>query len=203
MACGATFYVTPEGEYPAEGAMLPFRGIWDRLAPQAATIYLAAISYDPFCGRRLSQLYRIVRLNQRDRVIAELQAARPVTTSALLAEWFTLHEAPFTEQQAAAAIRERLRTLPRGLFVDPELAQDPSRLVVQAIRHLRDVGIVRAVNGTLMLGPHRRHPDFPHTQDIIAYQARFFSETLQGAGIICAALPASEPVRPKASGLPA
>ncbi|HZZ65593.1 MAG TPA: MFS transporter, partial [Candidatus Baltobacteraceae bacterium] len=203
MALGATFYVTPEGEYPSDGTMLPFRGIWDRLAPQAGAIYLAAISYDPFSARKLSQLYRIVLLQRHDRVTAELQAARPVTTSALLAEWFTLHAAPFTEEEAAAAIRERLRTLPREVFVDPELVREPSRLVVQAIRHLRDVGIVRAVNGTLMLGPHRRHPDFPQTEDIIAYQARFFAETLQGAGIISSDLHAPEPMRPKAPGLPA
>ena len=163
---GATFYVTPEGEYPSDGAMLPFRGIWDRLAPHAQSVYLAAISYDPFVGGRLSQLYRIVRLRSKENVVAELQAARPVTTSALLSEWLVNLGTPFTEDEAVTAVEQRLRTLPEGLFVDPELQRNTRALVRQAVGNVRKYG--------------RKHPQFPQTPDMVNFQARFFAETLQG-----------------------
>jgi MFS family permease len=180
MLRGATFYVTPEGDYPVDGAMLPFRGIWDRLAPHAQTVLLTAISYDPFVGRRLSQLYRIIPLRSKDRVVAELKAARPVTTSALLAEWLNGRTARFTGAEAACAVERRLRTLPPGLFVDPELSANPRAAVQDALRNLRRYGIVAADDGAFVLADVRKHPHFPNTPDIIAFQARFFSETLQG-----------------------
>jgi len=180
MKRGATFYVTPEGEYPTDGAMLPFRGIWDRLAPHAESVFLTAISYDPFVGRRLSQLYRIVPLRDKEQVVAELKAARPVTTSALLSEWLSNRREPFTEEEAVRAVEGRLKTLPAGLFIDPELAARPRELAEQAVHNLRRYGIVRACDGKLALSQTRRHPHFPGTEDIVAFQTRFFTETLQG-----------------------
>ncbi len=187
MLRGATFYVTPEGEYSPDGVMLPFRGIWERLSPNAQNIYLTAISYDPLAGKRLSQLYRIVPLVNRENVVAELKAARPVTTSALLSEWLAQRDdTPFTDEEAVAAVEERLRTLPAGLFVDPELKRSPRTLVLNAVRNLRARG--------------RRHPQFPKTDDIVAFQARFFAETLQGLEQVHLA---ELPVCPNGAGLPA
>jgi MFS family permease len=178
---GATFYITPEGDYPSDGTMLPFRGIWDRLAPVVQDVFLTAISYDPFVGRRLSQLYRIVPLQNKEWVVAELQAARPVTTSALLGEWLVRRSEPFTEEEAIAAVTERLQALPAELFIDPELLRNPRAMVRDAVQNLRRYSIVRTVAGERMvLTEHRKHPHFPQTQDIIAYQARFFAQTLQG-----------------------
>jgi MFS family permease len=189
MRRGATFYVTPEGEYPIDGIMLPFRGIWDRLAPHAEQIYLAAISYDPFVGHRLSQLYRIIPLRNKERVVAELQAARPVTVSALLSEWLVDRSAPFTDEEAIEAIEQRLKTLPKELFIDPELLRNPRRLVVKAARYLRERG--------------RKHPQFPQTSDLVAFQARFFAQTLEGLHALTGTVEPEASSRPNAAGLPA
>ncbi len=177
---GATFFVTPEGEYTRDGAMLRFRGIWDRLAPLAGEVYLVAISYDPFVGRRLSEMYRIVPLRDKSHVVAELQAARPVTTSALLSEWLAHREGAFTEAEAGAAVEARLQSLPGELFVDPELRADPRGMVSAAMRNLEKHGIVERQGGRFVLSRHRKHPHFPDVDDIIAFQATFIGETLQG-----------------------
>ena len=60
---GGTFYLTPEGHYTYDGRMRPMRGAVERLAP-LATIYLVGVSYDPFVSKRLSMLYRVVRLSE-------------------------------------------------------------------------------------------------------------------------------------------
>ena len=58
---GATFYITPEGDFSRDGRMHPMRGgIVEALAP-FADLWLCAIAYDPFRGGRLSMLYRVLR----------------------------------------------------------------------------------------------------------------------------------------------
>lgn len=177
---GATFLITPEGEYTRTGLMLPFRGIWDRLLPQTERVYLAAISYDPFIGRRLSQLYRIVEARSKASAIDDLKAARPVTTSALMAEWLSSRSGAFTEEEAASAMKSRLASLPRELFVDPELARAPRKMAVKAVRRMADLGILGRSGVRYELGERRTHPHFADVEDIVAFQARFFGETLQG-----------------------
>ena len=83
---GATFFVTPEGFYSTDGRMRPLKGIVERLAP-LARVWFAAIAFDPFRGRRLSLLYRVVEPADPNELATSLAAARPVTTSALLAQW--------------------------------------------------------------------------------------------------------------------
>ncbi|HLI95778.1 MAG TPA: hypothetical protein VKT72_06790, partial [Candidatus Baltobacteraceae bacterium] len=177
---GATFYVTPEGEYTKTGAMLPFRGVWDRLLPYADHVFAAAISYDPFIGRRLSQLYRVLEVRGTQTAIAELKAARPVTTSALVAEWLTSRSGSFTEDEVASAMRARVVSLPHDLFLDPELARDPGGMARKAVRRLAQLGILRRSGDRFELSDRRTHPNFPGVEDIVVFQARFFGETLEG-----------------------
>lgn len=177
---GATFLVTPEGEYTRTGAMLPFRGIWDRLLPHVREIYVAGISYDPFLGKRLSQFYNIVRAGDPENAIAELKMARPVMTSAVLAEWMLARsEFPFTDEEAAAAVESRVRALPGELFVDPELRKHPRRMTARALRRLAKLHIVERRGNAYRLTVRRTHPAFPDVEDIVAFQARFLSETLE------------------------
>src|SRR5579883_832359 len=178
---GATFYITPEGEYSRDGHMLPFRGIWERLEPHARSIFIAAISYDPFAPGRLSQLYRVVELRDRSRAVEELRAARPITTSALLAAFLAQRDAPFTQEEAIAAVIGRLQSLPGGVFVDPELRADPARRVREALAACASLGIVLRSDRLFVLGERRRHPSFPDVDDIVAFQSIFLGETVAAA----------------------
>lgn len=192
---GASFYVTPEGEYSRDGRMLRFRGIWPRLEPIAKRVFLVAISYDPFAKGRFSQLYRIVELQDRSGVVEELQAARPVTVSALLGEWLVERQQPFTTEEAIAAVQRRLGELPGRLFVDPELLRDPATRVRDAFAKLQTLRILlRAQGGHWNLAQKRVHPNFPGVTDIVAFQARFMEQTLRGA--LGAAASAPPPVTP-------
>lgn len=177
---GATFYVTPEGEYSRNGAMLPFRGIWQRLEAHAKQIYVAGISYDPFAGKRLSQLYRVVPLRDRSRAAEELKASRPVTVSAMLSSWL-LSAAPqrFTLAHAIAGVRAIAQSLPRQIFVDPEYRTHGDALVLRALMRMHDLDIVSDPAELMHLNGTRRHPQFPDVEDIVAFQDRFFTETLQ------------------------
>lgn len=165
MRRGVTMYVTPEGEYTSDGKMRPFRGIWDRLEPHAQEIYLCAISYDPLRTGKFSQLYRIVPLRDRERVVDELKAARPVTVSALLARWLYERTVPYSDEQAVTAVRDALAGLPDRAFVDPEVRQNPDGATRDALAALHKL-------------KGRRHPRFEHTDDILAQQATFLGETI-------------------------
>jgi MFS family permease len=176
---GATFYVTPEGEYTKTGAMLPFRGIWEMLLPHAQHVYVLGISYDPFAGRRLSQLYRVVEARSKETALAELKASRPVTSSALAAEWLLARTGSFGAEEFQRAIEARLHGLPPGLFVDPELAAATPATVRNALREMTKLGILLYADGRYSLSTVRKHPYFPEVDDIVAFQARFFAETLE------------------------
>lgn len=177
---GATFLITPEGEYTTTGLMLPFRGIWDRMLPVIENLFIAAISYDPFVGRRLAQYYQVFEAHDKASAIEQLKAARPVTTSALLSEWLISRSGSFTEEEAATAIAARVQSLPRELFVEPRLARDPRKMTMHALRRLTELHILERSAGRYTLGSNRKHPNFPDVDDIIAFQARFFGETLAG-----------------------
>jgi MFS family permease len=177
---GATFLVTPEGEYTTTGLMLPFRGIWDRLLPVVEDVYVTGISYDPFVGKRLAQYYRIVLASGKAAALDELKAARPVTVSALISEWLVSRSGSFTEDEAASAIAARAASLPRELFIEPRLARNPRGMAVRAVRRMAQLGILERTGGRYALGSKRTHPQFPGVEDIVTFQARFFGQTLEG-----------------------
>jgi hypothetical protein len=176
---GASFYVTPEGEYSCDGAMLRFRAIWPRLEPFAKKIYLVGISYDPFAPGRLSQLYRIAELRDRGSVVAELKACRPVTASALLAAWLVRAPRQFSAEEAIRGVTALHEALPAALFVDPEFAHDSAGFVERALTRMERLRILCRAGLTYMLAQNRRHPAFPDVTDIVAFQARFLSESME------------------------
>jgi hypothetical protein len=179
---GATIFLTPEGFYSGDGKMQRLRGILAKLAP-LARIYIAGISYDPFVGRRLSLMYRIREADPGLPLEADIKRTRPVTTSALIATWLHGRTAPFGESAAIEAVSSQLRELPSTLFVDPELRQDPTRMTRAALTGMTRLSIVRHYVEAYALTQTRRHPQFPRTSDMIAYQANFHAETLEGARI--------------------
>jgi MFS family permease len=181
---GGTFYMTPEGRYSADGRIGPIKGVYDRLAPLAETIYLAGVSYDPFVAKRLSMLYRVVTLTDKAKIRETLAAIRPVVTSQLLGAWLDARTEPFALADAVAGVETKLASLPPRLFVDPELRSNPRRLVSAAFPLMVEWKILcrpEPVEGQrkYTLTRTRRHPQFPQVNDIIAYQANFLAETIE------------------------
>ncbi len=178
---GATFYITPEGDFSRDGRMHPMRGgIVEALAP-FADLWLCAIAYDPFRGGRLSMLYRVLRHPAATDVGTSLAGARPITTSALLATFLLEGATTFTTQDAVRAVREQLDSLPANVFVDPELQRAPDAAVLDALATLRKRGALAADGERYRLTADRADERFPHIPDMIVFQRNMLEETLASA----------------------
>jgi hypothetical protein len=178
---GATFYVTPEGDFSRDGRMHAMRnGIVGVLAP-LADLWLCAVAYDPFRTGRLSMLYRVIRYDEVADVGTSLAAARPITNSALLAAF--LYDAPetFVAEDAIRAVRARLDALPGNVFVDPDVRRAPEVNVVDALAALVKCRTLILDGGRYRLTAHRSNPRFPHVPDMIAFQRNMLDETLASA----------------------
>jgi hypothetical protein len=174
---GATIFLTPEGFYTGDGKMQRLRGILGRLAP-LSRIFIAGISYDPFVGRRLSMLFRVREATPNVPLEDDIKRTRPVVVSALLGTWLRDRSAPFNQAEAVNAVDAQLRDLSKTLFVDPELARDPAAMTRAALKGMTRLKILRRSGDTYVVTEKRRHPQFPRTDDMIAYQANFHAETL-------------------------
>jgi len=178
---GATFYVTPEGDFNRDGTLHPLRnGLTSAVLPYAEP-WLCAIAYDPFRGKRLSMLYRIVRPARLEDLDASLAAARPVVTSALLATYLSRTDGAFAAADARAAVRAQLAALPENAFADPELQRAPDAAVDEALTNLVARGTLAADGPRYRLTDARADARFPHVADMIAYQRNMLAETLAAA----------------------
>ncbi|MBV8172923.1 MAG: hypothetical protein JO219_13430 [Candidatus Eremiobacteraeota bacterium] len=183
---GATIYITPEGTYSGDGRMRRMRGLLLTLGP-LASIWMTAISYDPFVGRRLSMLYRVVQARNDMPLEPQVKANRPITTSVLLGNWLHGRREPFAPAEAEDAVIGQVATLPPNVFIDPELRRMPQRMVRSALDGLRRTGTLEAAADRLRLTERRSHPQFPRTADIIEYQHNFLQESLEGAAFMSSA----------------
>jgi hypothetical protein len=178
---GATFYITPEGDFSNDGRMHPMRaGVVEALAP-FADLWLCAIAYDPFRSGRLSMLYRVLRFTGAADVGTSLAGARPITTSALLAAFLLEAPAAFAVRDAVRAVHERLDSLPANVFIDPELQRAPDTVVVSALATLRKRGAIAADGERYRLTAQRGDARFPNVADMIAFQRNMLEETLASA----------------------
>lgn len=178
---GATFYVTPEGDFSRDGRMHPMRnGIVGALAP-LADLWLCAVAYDPFRTGRLSMLYRVIRYGGVADVGTSLAAARPVANSALLAAF--LSEAPetFANADAVRAVRARIDAIGDDIFVDPDVRRDPEAAVLDALAALLKRRTLVVDGEGYRLTAYRSDPRFPHVPDMIAFQRNMLDETLASA----------------------
>jgi len=179
---GATFYVTPEGDFSRDGTMHPMRnGLTDAVLPVAEP-WLCAIAYDPFRGRRLSMLYRIVRPARPEDLGASLAAARAITTTALVAAFLSGADGPFYAAAARESVHAQLAALPANVFVDPELQRDPDGAVTEALTVLVRLGTLAADGPRYVLTDRRTDARFPHIADMVTYQRNMLAETLSSAG---------------------
>ena len=178
---GATFYVTPEGDFSHDGTLHPLRnGLTSAVLPYADP-WLCAIGYDPFRGTRLSMLYRIVRPARLDDLDASLAAARPVVTSALLATFLSQSDAAFAAADARNDVRAQIAALPENVFADPELRRAPDAAVDEALANLVARGTLAAEGPLYRLTGRRADVRFPHVTDMVAYQRNMLAETLAAA----------------------
>jgi hypothetical protein len=173
---GASFFVTPEGFYSVDGRMRPLKGIVEHLVP-IADVWLAAIAFDPFRGRRLSLLYRVLPYDRNAELATALAAARPFTTSALLAAWLLAVDLPFDVHEAVEGVVRLRDALPPGAFVDPELLRDPEACVREALDVMAERDLLHGDGARYALGTRTGDRRFPGVTDIIAYQAAFAEET--------------------------
>jgi hypothetical protein len=157
--------------------MRPLKGIVEHLVPIAQT-WLAAIAFDPFRGRRLSLLYRVLRPADPAQLQTSLAAARPVTTSALLGSWLLAVDLPFERNEAREGVTRLRDELPPEAFVDPELARDADACVDEALERLVSRGTLLRDGARYRLGERRGDPRFEGVADIVAHQANFHAETL-------------------------
>lgn len=174
---GGTVFLTPEGFYTTDGKMQRFRGILSRLAPMAK-IYAVGISYDPFIEGRFTLLYRVREADPDIPLETSIKRTRPVTVSALLGMYVRDCKTAFSEDEAIAGVRKHLEDLPKHLFVEPKLARDPARTTRSALAGMTKLQILDRFGDRYALSDRRRHPQFPKTDDIVAYQANFHAETL-------------------------
>jgi hypothetical protein len=176
---GGTLYLTPEGKYSKDGKMNRFRKALDLLAPLAESIYALAVSYDPFAAKRLSMLFSLWPVRDRNDLRSSLAAPRPVTISQLLAPFLLGNGAGFTGEQARASVLARLHSLPSGAFVDPEVTADPGKLTARALAYLTKTGVLQATPDGYRLTEKRKDERFPEVADIVEHQANHFAETVE------------------------
>ena len=180
---GATIFLTPEGFYSGDGKMQRLRGILSRLSP-LTDIWLAGVSYDPYVEPRLVMLYRVTQARRDLPLDAQLKAVRPITASALLCSWLAGRDAPFSASEAAAAVEAALQQLPRNANVVPELRERLLPAVQSVLDGMVKLKTLQNLDGTYALTAQRTHPQFPRTSDMIAYQANFQAETLDGLRVV-------------------
>jgi hypothetical protein len=172
---GGSLYLTPEGRYSKDGSLGRLKASLERLLPLAEEVWLAGIAYDVFASSRLTMVYRWVLLGPGP-LREQLLAARPVLASQLVA-------AAFEEGSSPQALMDRslklLRELPKGLFVDPELERHPERSIGKVMAWLKRQEWWVLRDGRLYLTGKRRLASFPEVEDPLAYQRRFFEETLK------------------------
>lgn len=178
---GATFYVTPEGDFSRDGRMHMMRkGIVEALAP-FADLWLCAVAYDTFAPGRLSMLYRVIPYAGTADVGTSLAAARPVTTSALLATFLMDVVGSFTGADAVQSVRAQLASLPGNVFVDPELRADPPTAVRNALQTLTKQHSLLFDGGRYRLAERRYDDRFQHVADMVSFQRNMLAETLAAA----------------------
>lgn len=190
---GATFYLTPEGRFSEDGRLGRMRASLERLLPLAESVWVAAVSYEPYAGRRLGVFVRLRRLEPGERPERALAAARPVTMTQLLATWLLERDrrgagdgvgagqgepAAFSEAEALAGVAACLEALPEGLLLAPPLRRGLGRPLRAALAAMVRRGALRRRGACYLPGPVRRHPRFLHVEDMLAYQAGQLAESV-------------------------
>jgi MFS family permease len=176
---GKTLFLTPEGRHSKDGRLSPLRTIIRRLEPFADQIWLIAMSYDVFVGSRLSLLVHLVEPVDRNDLTTSMKAARPVVVSQLLASWMIGNGLQnFSADEAEYGVVAELAALPAGAFVDPELRRAPHEMTRRAIEGMRRLHMLIDSGPKYAVTAQRKHPKFVIVDDMIAYQANFFEETV-------------------------
>jgi MFS family permease len=177
---GETLFLTPEGRHSRDGTLSPLLSLLKRLPPLAESVWLIPMSYDPLVSKRLSLLFRIVPPDDPSDLATSIKAARPVVTSQLIGAWLMQHpERSFTLDDAEHGVTGLLATVPPEAFVDPELRRAPHEMTRRALATMLRFGMLAENGGLYTLTARRAHFKFTLVDDMIAYQARFFYQTIE------------------------
>ena len=163
---GATFYITPEGDFSRDGRLHSMRnGIVGALA-SFADLWICAVAYDPFRTGRLSMLYRVIRYHDAADLGVSVAAARPVTNSALLATFlFDASRNVRCRRRCPCGAPRNSTLLPGNVFVDPELRGAPEAIVADALSALVTSGTLTLDGGRYRLTAKRTDRRFDHVPD--------------------------------------
>lgn len=195
LQAGQTVYLTPEGRLTTNGEIGRFRGVMDQLRDllPAVNLYCAAIAYDPLRRSRIGMVCHLVKAPAAGDLRTALAGLRPLTRSHLVARALGRFEGTFTLEALVGAMRQDLRRVPSGAFVDPELATDLRPVAKEALKVLAHARVlIRSGAGYRMIGTWR-HPWFPQVPDLLAYLRRQWDETQAASAATDAPLAAGPP----------
>jgi MFS family permease len=170
---GETLYLTPEGRMTATGGMGRLRAAMEVVGPHARGVYLAAVSYDPWSGRRLRMLTRLLPPADPARPGLSLAAARPVLLSQVMAAALLASRDGATVAELADAVRAA-----RSSGAHAVLPARPEAAVRAALGRMARRGAARRQGDRWLPGSRRHDPRFPHVPDLLAAQAQQYEETL-------------------------
>jgi MFS family permease len=191
---GGTLYLTPEGQMTASGQIGRMRAALGALVPHARTVWLCAVSYDPWISRRLTMVARLVPPARNGDLVGSLLAARPITLSQVVAR--ALLDAP--DGLSEAELRDRLEAARRLAPEGAEWPADSARPLRATLARMRARGAAELCDGRWRAGPRRHDERFGHVPDLVAAQAAQFSETVRALAALrqAAAAPSTAPPLP-------
>ncbi|MDQ0189768.1 MFS transporter [Alicyclobacillus cycloheptanicus] len=177
---GDTLYIAPEGRYSLDGRVGRFRLACDLLSEASPCTYLALLSYDPLAKRKTPIYLHFIASRPGIPLALQVRAARPITVGHVLAHWLlTSDAASFTESDAIQAVESALARLPQGASLAVPNAQARHKLVMQSLRYMTRLGVLRRQGADYTLGAVRVHEMFPQVEDILAHQRNALLDILE------------------------
>lgn len=179
LAAGQTVYLTPEGRLTTTGEVGRFRRVMDEVSDLLPSVDLrcSAIAYDPLRRSRMGMVCHIIAPPPTQDLRLALAAARPLTRSQLVASALGRLDGTFTRDALVGSMRQELRRVPAGAFIDPELPTDLHAMAQEALEVLTGAGVlIRSGTGYRIVGTWH-HPWFPHVPDMLAFLRRQWEET--------------------------
>jgi hypothetical protein len=178
LRAGSTVYLTPEGEMTRDGRSGRLRLALDRLWPVARTVWLAAVSSDPWVGRRMVLHVHYAPAPERERLLPDLHRRRVITWAHLLARAITAHPEGGSVESLLGDLTEASSRLAALDAIMTREAKNPTADWPRRLHRAVHRGVVLADGHNWRPGPFRHDPRMPHIPDVPAAWAAELDETL-------------------------